>query len=60
MVWRELANVGLKLTAEEVAQGVIGRSGDEGFAYTVVDPSMFAQSGGPSLAERSFGLAWSA
>ena len=45
-------NVGLKLTAEEVAQGIIGRSGDEGYAYTVLDPSMFAQSGGPSLAER--------
>jgi len=45
-------NVGLKLTAEEVAHGIIGRSGSEAFAYTVVDPSMFAESGGPSLAER--------
>jgi Phage terminase large subunit len=45
-------NVGLKLTVEEVALGIISRSGDEAYAYTVVDPSMFAQSGGPSLAER--------
>jgi hypothetical protein len=45
-------NVGLKLTAEEVAHGIIGRSGSEGYAYTTVDPSLFAESGGPSLAER--------
>ena len=45
-------NVGLKLTLEEVANGMIERSGDEQFAWTVVDPSMFAQSGGPSLGER--------
>jgi len=44
--------IGLKLTAEEVAHGIVGRSTGESFAYTVVDPSMFAQSGGPSLAER--------
>jgi hypothetical protein len=46
------ANVGLKMTVEEVAQGILARSADEDFAYTVCDPSMFAQSGGPSLAER--------
>ena len=34
------ANVGLKLTAEELAHGIIGKSGDEGYAYIVVDPSM--------------------
>jgi hypothetical protein len=45
-------NVGLKLTAEEVAHGINERSIDESYAYTVVDPSMFAQSGGPSLVER--------
>ena len=45
-------NIGLKLTAEEVAHGIVGRSTGESFAHTVVDPSMFAQSGGPSLAER--------
>jgi len=46
------ANVGLKMTAEEVAAGILTRSGQEAFAYTVCDPSMFAQSVGPSLAER--------
>lgn len=45
-------NVGLKLTAEEVAAGVIERSGDETIAYTTVDPSMFKQDGGPSHFER--------
>jgi hypothetical protein len=40
------------MTAEEVAHGIVARSTGESFAYTVVDPSMFAQSGGPSLAER--------
>ena len=45
-------NVGLKLTAEEVARGIIERSGAEAFRYTVLDPSMFAQSGGPSFHER--------
>jgi hypothetical protein len=45
-------NAGLKMKAEEVARGIVAKSGDESFAYTVADPSMFAQSGGPSLAER--------
>jgi hypothetical protein len=45
-------NVGLKMTVEEVAAGIVSRSSGERFSYTVVDPSMFQQSGGPSLAER--------
>lgn len=45
-------NVGLKLTAEEVALGTIGKSGGEKYAYTTADPSMFATDGGPSHAER--------
>jgi hypothetical protein len=52
-------NVGLKLTAEEVALGVIARSASDvtepnkdPYAYTIADPSMFAQDGGPSHAER--------
>jgi len=45
-------NEGLKLTAEEVALGVRQRSAGERFAYTVVDPSVFRQDGGPSIAER--------
>jgi hypothetical protein len=45
-------NQGLKLTAEEVASGVLARSLKEEYAYTVVDPSMFKMDGGPSIAER--------
>jgi hypothetical protein len=42
------------MTAEEVAEGVLQRSGNDKFKYTVMDPSMFSQSGGPSLAERMY------
>jgi hypothetical protein len=51
-------NAGLKLTAEEVASGILTKSlpdrveGKEPYAYTVVDPSMWKQDGGPSIAER--------
>jgi hypothetical protein len=51
-------NVGLKLTAEEVARGIVEReqpdleSGLSPIAYGVLDPSAFAQDGGPSIAER--------
>ena len=45
-------NVGRKWTAEQVAQEVRRLSGEERIAYTVADPAMFAQDGGPSLAER--------
>jgi Terminase large subunit, T4likevirus-type, N-terminal len=45
-------NVGLRLTVEQVARDIIEKSKGEIFAYTVIDPSMFAASGGPSLAER--------
>jgi hypothetical protein len=46
-------NTGLKLTAEEVAQGVLAKTTpEETIAYTVADPSMFATDGGPSHAER--------
>ena len=42
---------GIRLTAEELAHGIKER--DEGrIRYSVLDPSMFAQDGGPSLAER--------
>lgn len=45
-------NVGLKLTAEEVGQGIASREPDEKVHYGVLDPAAFAQDGGPSLAER--------
>lgn len=44
-------NVGLKLTAEEVAQGIVQREA-ETVQYGVLDPAAFAQDGGPSIAER--------
>jgi hypothetical protein len=51
--------VGLKLTAEEVARGINAKeAGDHDHAgkslinYGVLDPSAFAEDGGPSIAER--------
>ena len=45
-------NVGLKLTAEEVAKGILSRETGEEIAYGVLDPACFAEDGGPSIAER--------
>ncbi len=45
-------NTGLKLTTEEVADGIISRSGDEKYDYGVIDPAAFAEDGGPSMAQR--------
>jgi hypothetical protein len=45
-------NVGLRLTAEDVARGIKERSGDERYIYSVIDPAAFAEAGGPSIAER--------
>lgn len=45
-------NVGLKMTAEEVARGILQRQpSDEEITYTAADPSMFKADGGPSNAE---------
>jgi hypothetical protein len=49
-------NVGLRLTAEEVADGIKQReAGDGALAYGVADPAIFSSDGGPSIAERMFG-----
>jgi hypothetical protein len=46
-------NTGLKLTAEEVAQGILAKEQpDELITYGVIDPAAFAVDGGPSIAER--------
>lgn len=54
-------NEGLRLTAEEVAAGILARQTKEEMApdgtegrvgYSVCDPSMMIQDGGPSIAER--------
>lgn len=44
-------NVGLKLTADKVGDGIRKRT-DEEINYSVADPSVFTEDGGPSLAER--------
>jgi hypothetical protein len=45
-------NVGLKLSAESVAEGIVKRSVGEKFSYSVADPSCWKVDGGPSIAER--------
>lgn len=46
-------NVGLKMDAESVAQGIKERTPEgEKIAYDVADPSIFSEDGGPSIAER--------
>lgn len=47
-----LPNVGLKLMAEELADGIASRSKGEKYSYTVLDAAAFAVNGGPSIAER--------
>lgn len=48
-----IPNTGLKLTAEEVGEGIAKRSKDDPQpAYSVADPSAFSMSGGPSIMER--------
>lgn len=47
-------NVGLKMTAEAVADGIISRDGADRIAYSVADPSCWRVDGGPSIAERMF------
>lgn len=45
-------NVGLKLTGEEVADGIVKRDYGDKFVYSVADPSCWKVDGGPSIAER--------
>jgi hypothetical protein len=45
-------NVGLKKTVEEVGDGIKLREIGETITYGVADPSIFAEEGGPSYAER--------
>jgi hypothetical protein len=50
-----LADVGLKLSAEQVAAGIVSRETDNGsrekIAYGVLDPAAFAVVSGPSIGE---------
>jgi hypothetical protein len=46
-------NAGLKLTAEQVGQGIWEREKDDpALSYGVLDPSAFSEDGGPSIHER--------
>lgn len=45
-------NVGLKMSAEDVADQIRVREAGEKIQYGVLDPAAFAQDGGPSIAER--------
>lgn len=47
-----IPNTGLKLFAEEVGKGIKSREEGEDIAYGVLDPSAFAEDGGPSIASR--------
>jgi len=50
---RPAQNIGIKLPIEEWAAGVLKRSSGEEISYDVADRQMFAEDGGPSLAERA-------
>jgi len=47
-------NVGLRITAEQVADGIAGRERDESISYGVIDPAAFQHTSGPSIAEKIF------
>ena len=46
------ANIGLKLTAEEVADGILKREKGDDIIYGVADPACWKVDGGASIAER--------
>ena len=45
---------GLKLSNDEIAAGIRERSGNETYAYSVLDPSAFQAHGGPTIAEQFY------
>jgi hypothetical protein len=45
-------NVGLKMTAEQVARGIKARESDDKITYRAADPACWKRDGGPSIAER--------
>lgn len=50
-------NIGLKLSAEQVSEGIIAKE-TEVVTYGIADPAIFAEDGGPSIAERMRPLIW--
>jgi hypothetical protein len=51
-------DVGLKLTVEQVKEGIIERDKGEKISHGVADPAMWAEDGGPSMIERMAPLYW--
>lgn len=49
--WNGKADEGVRMEAADVARGIVKRSGDEKYGYTVADSAMWAVDGGPSIAE---------
>lgn len=47
-------NTGIKMPAEEVAQGILQLERNEKISYGVLDPAAFSSDGGPSIAERIY------
>lgn len=47
-------NVGLRLTAEQVADGIKEREAGETITYGVIDPAAYQHTSGPSVAEKMF------
>jgi len=58
--WTGKPNVGLKMSANMVGQGILKREVDLKPSYGVADPSIFANNGGPSIAEMMLveGCSW--
>lgn len=54
--WNGKPNEGLRLTAEEVGQGIVERDAGDKIesGASVLDPAAFAQDGGPSINERIY------
>jgi hypothetical protein len=45
-------NVGIRITAEQVADGIKDREAGEKIGYGVIDPAAFQHTSGPSIAEK--------
>lgn len=45
-------DTGLKMIVEDVADGIIDRDSGDNIAYSVADPAIFAEDGGPSMSSR--------
>lgn len=53
-----IPNTGLKMPANKVSSEIINRSNGEEYAYSVADPAIFSDDGGPSIAERMEPIYW--